>query len=83
MSSCHEELNMSDSDSNPASRVALQNSVDKVLAELGPQLKERLVLAAGPNPRTGSANLKKLIDDKLAELSKGVVDTAGPNRITG
>jgi hypothetical protein len=55
---------------------ALRTNVDKVMAEL----RGKLIEAAGPNPRTGKANLAKLIDDKLGELSKELVKAAaGPN----
>lgn len=53
---------------------ALKRNVDKVMAEF----RGKLIEAAGPEPRTGKANLAKLIDDKLGELSREVVKAAGP-----
>lgn len=62
---------------------AQQRKVRALMAKLGPQMTKKLVEAAGPNPRTGSSALTKLVEDALTDLTTKVATAAGPNPRTG
>ena len=62
---------------------ARQAEVRKLMAQLAPEITKKLLLAAGPEPRTGSAALKKLVEDALSKLTEDFVVAAGPEPRTG